>query len=128
MAGKIVPEQDFLALQREKWCNAARRSIMSKTRHAVGTAADLVAMARCGTAFATGAQQAAGEMSLFASRRYASGLRGLTALMKCRTPDDLIAAHAALVCEDIELALASGARLAEIVAATAGGAVRSLES
>ena len=91
-------------------------------------ARDLAAMARCGTAFATGAQQAAGEMSLFASRRYASGLRGLTALMKCRTPDDLIAAQAALVCEDIELALASGARLAEIVAATAGGAVRSLES
>ena len=93
----------------------------------VKTARDLAAVARCGPIFAGGAQGAAAELRAWSVSRWATGLKGLTALMACRTPGDLIAAQAGLICEDIELMLASGARMAELVAATAGGAVRSLD-
>ena len=91
------------------------------------TARDLTAMAHAGAAVAAGAKSAAEELAAYARRRYRTQVKGLAALMACRTPGDLIAAQAGLICEDIELMLASGARMAELVAATAGGAVRSLD-
>ncbi|HEY5105242.1 MAG TPA: phasin family protein [Caulobacteraceae bacterium] len=91
------------------------------------TPPDPIKTAQAGAAIVSGAGGAAREWALLAGRRYESGLRGLVALAACRTPGDLIAAQAAMVCEDIELLASSGARIAELVAATAGGAVRSLD-
>ena len=57
------------------------------------------------------------------ARRMSSGI---ASLMACRTPGDLLAAQAALLCEGLEL-MAEGAQgLSEIVAQAAGQALRSL--
>ncbi|MHB8529750.1 MAG: phasin family protein [Caulobacteraceae bacterium] len=62
-----------------------------------------------------------------AERGYASGLAGAMALMRCRTPQDLIAAHADLLCDELELLRGAWGEVSEIVAASAGEAVRTID-
>jgi hypothetical protein len=59
-----------------------------------------------------------------AQRRYSNSLRGLYMLARCRTPQDLVAARADLVCEDLELIRKGCESLSEIVSGRAGEAVR----
>ncbi|MGI9169086.1 MAG: hypothetical protein ACR2FH_02765 [Caulobacteraceae bacterium] len=59
-----------------------------------------------------------------AYRRWVNALRGLWAFARCRTTEDFVAAQAAIVAEDMELMRGAYERAGEIVASSAGSAVR----
>ena len=63
-----------------------------------------------------------------ARRRYQNGVRGMLALAQCRTPQDLIAARADLLCEDLELIRAGCEGVSDVVAGAAGKAVRVIDA
>jgi hypothetical protein len=58
--------------------------------------------------------------------RWTAAAVGFEAFARCRTPQDFLAAHAALVCEDLDLIRGGCERLSEIIAQAAGDTVRSL--
>ncbi|HEY5072484.1 MAG TPA: hypothetical protein VII63_10685 [Caulobacteraceae bacterium] len=51
---------------------------------------------------------------------------GLAGLLECRTAQDLLAAQAGLICEDLDLVRGGCEQLSEIIARAAGDTVRSL--
>lgn len=59
-------------------------------------------------------------------QRVRSAALGFAALLQCRTPEDVLAAHAALVCEDLDLVREGCEGLSEIISRAAGDTVRSL--
>jgi hypothetical protein len=58
--------------------------------------------------------------------RCTTAAAGLGAFWRCRTAEDVLAAQAALVCEDLDLIRRGCERLSEIISDAAGDAVRSL--
>jgi hypothetical protein len=58
--------------------------------------------------------------------RWTIAADGLEAFLRCRTPQDFLAAQAALVCEDLDLIRGGCERLSEIISQAAGDTVRSL--
>lgn len=59
-----------------------------------------------------------------AYRRFVNAFRGAVSFARCRTREDVIAAQAALIGEDLEVAGCALKRAAEIVANATGEAVR----
>ncbi len=59
-----------------------------------------------------------------AKRSYSAGVNGGLALLRCRTPQDLIAAQAAFVCDELELLRGGCSEISDIVAIGAAEAVR----
>ena len=58
--------------------------------------------------------------------RWTIAVDGFEAFLRCRTPQDFLAAQAALVCEDLDLIRGGCERLSEIISQAAGDTVRSL--
>ncbi|MBA3811014.1 MAG: hypothetical protein H0X27_05090 [Caulobacteraceae bacterium] len=79
---------------------------------------------KLGLVFATEFRDLARVGVLLARRRHRNAVRGLMTVMGCRTPQDLLAARAALLCEDLELVRGCCDQTGEIVADAAGQAVR----
>lgn len=65
------------------------------------------------------------SLKLF-QERCTTAAAGIGAFMKCRTPQDILAAQAALLCEDLDLIRSGCERLSEIISEAAGDAVRLL--
>src|SRR5258707_8050679 len=87
---------------------------------------DLLAAARCAKILNQGARDAAREWARLAGRGRNNAVQGLAALMLCRSPADLIAAHADMMSGRLDLISKASEALSEIVAAAAGEAVRAL--
>lgn len=71
-------------------------------------------------------QEIAGAITQVAALRLGNVLRGLFTLTRCRSPQDVVAARAAILCEDIDLMQGLYERTGQIVADAAGGAVRAI--
>ena len=96
------------------------------SRHATAAANPRPDGVKLGSVFATEFGDVASAGMRLAWRRYANALRGLVTLMHCRTPQDFVAARAALLCEDLELVRGGYERTGDIVAEAAGDAVRAI--
>jgi CCR4-NOT transcriptional regulation complex NOT5 subunit len=87
--------------------------------HATAVPADL--------AFAQAAQDASREWMSWAQTRAQNQVAGLTALLQCRTLHDVIGLQGRLVREDMELFMATGARISGIAAASSPAAAGSVD-
>lgn len=58
--------------------------------------------------------------------RWRTAAAGFSTLLQCRTAQDVLAAQAAFICEDLDLLRGGCERLSEIIAEAAGDTVRSL--
>lgn len=59
-----------------------------------------------------------------AKQSYSAGVTGGLALLRCRTPQDVIAAQAAFLCDELELLRGGCSEVSDIVAVGAAEAVR----
>ncbi|MGH6986338.1 MAG: phasin family protein [Caulobacteraceae bacterium] len=60
-------------------------------------------------------------------RQCANAFSGWMAVLRCRTPQDLIAAHADFVCDGLEIVRGACAEISEVLAAGTGEAVRLID-
>ncbi len=67
-------------------------------------------------------------MAGVARRSYAVRVNGAWAMLRCRTPQDVIAAQAGMLCDELELMRDSCVEFSETVAANAAEAVRLIGS
>ncbi|MBW3560724.1 MAG: phasin family protein [Proteobacteria bacterium] len=90
------------------------------------TTRSFAAVAQSGAMLTQAAQGASREWMSWARTRTENRVAGFTALMQCRTPQDVIGLQGRLVREDAELLLDARARIFGIAAATAQDAARSV--
>ncbi|MGH6993749.1 MAG: phasin family protein [Caulobacteraceae bacterium] len=60
-------------------------------------------------------------------RQCANAFAGWMAVLRCRTPQDLIAAHTDFVCDGLEIVRGACAEISDVLAAGAGEAVRLID-
>jgi hypothetical protein len=87
---------------------------------------DMLAVVRCAEILTEGAREATREWARLAEQCRQIDLQSLAALALCRSQADLVAAQAGMVSGRLDLIGRGSGRLAEIVNAAAGGAVRAL--
>ena len=108
---------------------AAERSIdqVAEVVRTTGeTTRSFAAVAQSGTVFARAAQETSREWMNWAQARMQNQVAGLTALTRCRTPQDFAGLQGRMLREDMDLLRETGARVAEIATSTTRDAARSL--
>ncbi|HEX8569380.1 MAG TPA: phasin family protein [Caulobacteraceae bacterium] len=98
---------------------AARAGADAGLRAVGETTRSFAAAAERGSAYARAAQDASREWASWAQAHAKNQMGGLSALLQCRTPQDLIALQTRMMRENVELLLETGTRVSGI-AASAG--------
>ena len=108
---------------------AAQRSLERVTevvRTTGETTRSFAAVAQSGAVVAQAAQDASREWTSWVQTRTQNQIAGVTALMQCRTLQEVIGLQSRLVREDVELLLETGAKVSGLANSTAQNAARSV--
>jgi hypothetical protein len=100
---------------------AARERSRNLTEHATQ---NLQAVTQSSVTLARGMQDVSGEYLEMIQERVSKNLDGVSALARCRTLPELLAAQSSLVRDNLELTLTNSRRLAELSAQVAGTATQ----